>query len=239
MSTTATSPSRIFLLPPDSSGALAPPKVNEGAGASEVEDVASSVPDDAVLAAISLSAVPELTVVSAAEAGCASRAGAGALAAPLPAHRAGGVEGAGKAAAAGFEIGFNSAEIAGAAGAENTGVGADGKFAAAGALAATFFATGGTGTGALLRLTALAAGAKLGLAATGACAGIAAGLGAGVAGRGVGGVGVVAIGAAGFPASPFLSNPRATRRVPLACSTLMGLVRTRLAPMRKAFATPT
>jgi len=34
------------------------------------------------------------------------------------------------------------------------------------------------------------------------------------------------------------SSPRATRSVPLACSTLIGLVRTRFAPMRKAFATP-
>src|SRR5579864_1057503 len=42
----------------------------------------------------------------------------------------------------------------------------------------------------------------------------------------------------GFPGSPLRSNPRATRNVPLACSILMGLVRTRLAPMRNAFATP-
>src|ERR1700674_1656259 len=34
------------------------------------------------------------------------------------------------------------------------------------------------------------------------------------------------------------SSPRATRSVPLACSMLMGLVRTRLAPMRNALATP-
>ncbi len=37
---------------------------------------------------------------------------------------------------------------------------------------------------------------------------------------------------------PLRNNPRATRRVPFACSTLMGLVRTRFAPIRKAFATP-
>src|SRR5882762_1365063 len=42
-----------------------------------------------------------------------------------------------------------------------------------------------------------------------------------------------------FPVSPPLRNkPRATRSVPFACSTLMGLVRTRFAPIRKAFATP-
>jgi len=44
--------------------------------------------------------------------------------------------------------------------------------------------------------------------------------------------------AAGLAASPLRRSPRATRNVPLACSTLMGLVRTRFAPMRKAFATP-
>ena len=43
---------------------------------------------------------------------------------------------------------------------------------------------------------------------------------------------------AGFAASVFRSRPRATRNVPLDCSTLMGLVRTRLAPIRNAFATP-
>ena len=37
---------------------------------------------------------------------------------------------------------------------------------------------------------------------------------------------------------PLRNNPRATRSVPLACSTLIGLVNTRLAPIRKALATP-
>src|SRR5580658_9863499 len=41
-----------------------------------------------------------------------------------------------------------------------------------------------------------------------------------------------------FAVSLLRSNPRATRRVPFACSTLMGLVSTRLAPMRNALATP-
>ena len=36
----------------------------------------------------------------------------------------------------------------------------------------------------------------------------------------------------------FAQRPRATRSVPFACSTLIGLVRTRFAPMRNAFATP-
>ena len=44
--------------------------------------------------------------------------------------------------------------------------------------------------------------------------------------------------AAHLALSPFRSKPRATRIVPLACSTLIGFVSTRLAPMRNAFATP-
>jgi len=43
---------------------------------------------------------------------------------------------------------------------------------------------------------------------------------------------------AGLLASVLRSRPRATRNVPLDCSTLMGLVRTRLAPIRNALATP-
>ena len=42
----------------------------------------------------------------------------------------------------------------------------------------------------------------------------------------------------GLVASAFRSNPRATRSVPFDCSMLIGLVRTRLAPMRNALATP-
>src|SRR5271170_6409767 len=67
--------------------------------------------------------------------------------------------------------------------------------------------------------------------------------GFGGAGTGFTGFTVVAAaagvaGVAGFPASFLRSRPRATRSVPFACSTLMGLVRTRFAPIRKAFATP-
>ena len=47
-----------------------------------------------------------------------------------------------------------------------------------------------------------------------------------------------AVALAGFAASVLRSNPRATRSVPLDCSTLIGFVRTRLAPMRNALATP-
>ena len=58
-------------------------------------------------------------------------------------------------------------------------------------------------------------------------------------GAGVGGFGIAAVEAPVCFAPSFLrSSPRATRNVPFACSTLMGLVRTRFAPIRKAFATP-
>jgi len=43
---------------------------------------------------------------------------------------------------------------------------------------------------------------------------------------------------ADFAVSFLRSSPRATRNVPFACSTLIGLVRTKFAPIRKAFATP-
>src|SRR5215470_19654156 len=61
---------------------------------------------------------------------------------------------------------------------------------------------------------------------------------------GAGGLGVegCAVGVAAVPAFggsvPLRSRPRATRSVPFACSTLMGFVSTRLAPIRNAFATP-
>ena len=63
----------------------------------------------------------------------------------------------------------------------------------------------------------------------------------GFAGAGAGGTtfaAVVVAAAAGFAASFFRRSPRATRSVPFACSTLMGFVRTRFAPIRKALATP-
>src|ERR1700674_4350273 len=65
--------------------------------------------------------------------------------------------------------------------------------------------------------------------------------GAGFAAGGAGAAGFTAgpaALAAGFAASFLRSNPRATRNVALACSTLIVLVKTRLAPIRKAFATP-
>src|SRR5579862_6352792 len=48
----------------------------------------------------------------------------------------------------------------------------------------------------------------------------------------------VAAALAGFAPSFFRNNPRATLKVPFACSTLIGFVSTRFAPIRKAFATP-
>ncbi len=52
-------------------------------------------------------------------------------------------------------------------------------------------------------------------------------------------VGAASIGGVGFRVSPlFFSRPRATLSVPFACSTLIGLVRTRFAPIRNALATP-
>ena len=83
-----------------------------------------------------------------------------------------------------------------------------------GALAAT--ATGGSEAG------FVAVSAKLGVGCWG------------VAGFGVG---VCAV-EVPFDPSFFFSNPRATRKVPLDCSTLIGFVKTRLAPRRNAFATP-
>ena len=91
----------------------------------------------------------------------------------------------------------------------------------------------------------MAAGFEIGGAAGRGLAAVAADSVAGLAGAALaifGGTGVVAMGGAaaadGLVASPLRKSPRATRRVPFACSTLMGFVSTRLAPMRNALATP-
>ena len=66
------------------------------------------------------------------------------------------------------------------------------------------------------------------------------GLAGAVAGFAAGVAGVADTPGPAFGGSaPLRSRPRATRKVPFACSTLIGLVSTRLAPMRNAFATPT
>ena len=250
-STTAATPTSIFFLPPLASGTLAPPKVNVGAGMLAEDSLGSAVAEGALLLRASFSVI-EGIAASMAAGDCASRAGAAALAAPPPNDAEGdpdaaGADTVGARGAAGLGKGLASTETAGieCAGAARGAVGR--ICGVGGAIAATFLAAGGaivgtgddvgTGASALTEVAGFATGAALGLAAM-VGVGVGAGFAGGAAGRCVGGVGVVATGAAGFAASPFLSSPRATRRVPLACSTLMGLVRTRLAPIRKAFATP-
>src|SRR5208282_2003868 len=222
--TTAATPIRIFLLPPPLvSGTLAPPKVNVGAGLAE-ESLVSALADVALGLRTSFSAT-EGTGISAAAGDFASGAGA-----------AEDADAARGASGAGLDAGLASAAPPGIVAAGAAGGVAGRNCGAGGAIAAAFLAAGGAmvgtgaaaGTGMSTEVAGVAAGAALGLAAMG-CAGTGIGFAAGAAGRCVGGVGVVATGAAGFAASPFLSSPRATRRVPLACSTLMGLVRTRLA----------
>ena len=85
-----------------------------------------------------------------------------------------------------------------------------------------------------------------GLGATGAPSGglgaadfVGVGAGVGAAGGGVGTAKLpVAVAEPGLVGSLLRKSPRATRSVPFACSMLMGLVRTRFAPMRNALATP-
>ena len=210
-----------------------------------------------------------------------SRAGAGALAAPLATGAVGALNtgrlnstvGAGAAAFGGAGVAtaalYNAGGATAAAGATAfSATGAAGvSFVAAGVgWAATDAAAGhaadmggavGFGTvvagGCGLGGTAVAAGTTS-LGAAGATGFVPpnGGLGAigfGGAGAGVGesastggGVGTaklpVAVADPGFVGSLLRSNPRATRRVPFACSMLMGLVRTRFAPMRNALATP-
>src|SRR5258705_7693282 len=73
------------------------------------------------------------------------------------------------------------------------------------------------------------------------CEGVAAGREAGAAAFVMAATGGLAGGAGStvFAGSvPLRKRPRATRSVPFACSTLMGFVSTRLAPIRNALATP-
>jgi len=112
---------------------------------------------------------------------------------------------------AGIAAGFATGIVAGRGAATAAGLDGTAGFAAAAGLAATGFA--GTAP--------------------------APGVGPGVA-MGAGKVAVPCADApvAGLAGSALRSSPRATRSVPLDCSMLMGLVRTRLAPMRNALATP-
>jgi hypothetical protein len=247
MTTAATAPNKIFLLPPlDSASSAAPPKVNDGAEPTIADGLLG-----AASAGFSNNASAAACSCGFATTGASSilRAGAGALAAPLVASG----EPAGKAGLGG----------AIAAGAGNcSGCGIDGVWiegAVAGFAAGSSMSSSRTSASfsAGAELTAATAGHADG--ALGADGGISTGRGAitgegvtgaagftteiGLSGAGFGGTGVVATGgtdaAAGvLPGSLLRSRPRATRSVPLACSILMGLVRTRFAPMRNALATP-
>jgi hypothetical protein len=224
---------------------LAPPNVNEALDACELELDDSLATASAGFSKRSASAL--FAEVSATDGITASRAGAGALAAPPPKVDGG----AGAADADGLNPDVMSMEAAwlprtgrgaGAAGAAASSMtlisgkvcfGADGT-----ELATAVFAAGAmgfvTGAGGRAAETAAVGVALAGLA--GAADAVAAGLGA--AGFAAVAAGAVATETPGFAGSPLRNSPRATRNVPFDCSMLMGLVRTRLAPMRNALATP-
>lgn len=261
MSTTAATPINAFLLPPaDSRSSVAPPKLNDGAD--PAYGAGSLCTASAGFSNISSAAARGFGSIF----GCGgSRAGAGALAAP-PVTGALGTGGLNSLVAVGVDARGGEGGVAtaalyktgGAAGAEGargfsaTGVGAGGigaaGFAATGAAGQAGvdvgFAAGGTGFGGSDEGRAVEAagfGAGLGAAAAGVTAGVDGAADACV-GVGTGAVGTaklpVAVALPGLPGSLLRSSPRATRKVPFACSMLMGLVRTRFAPMRNALATP-
>src|SRR6202140_4680464 len=100
---------------------------------------------------------------------------------------------------------------------------------------AAFAVATGAGAGLTESTSDLVGTGVVGTARTAGASGLVAG--AGLAATVV--AGEVAIAPApGFSGSPLRGSPRATRNGPLACSMLMGLVRTRLAPIRNPFATP-
>ncbi len=227
-----------------------PPKVNVGA---EENEPASGTGEALALAAAStgLSGSETAAEVGSVAVTCAvaSRAGAAALAAPaevvsgnptLDGDTTCGLpdvsSGLGPAAAAGASLGaaIGSADVAIDSKTEGTGsadsaarvIGLEAETAMlvcgvcfCAGMTVTRGATGGTGR----------EGTTRGVTSTGFAAAVAEGAGLAAA---------LAADAAGFAASFLRSSPRATRNVPFACSTLIGLVRTRLAPMRKALATP-
>ena len=244
--TAAATPIRAFLLPPSvDSGVLAPPNVKVGAGAEESGTWPPALPSSTVFAA----AADSLSGAGCSNAGSgATRAGAGALAAPVA------------PAGAPIPVGGESKGLTPADGERVLGNGCGGAVLNAGGATGVAVGTAGTSVSVSISrtssvgsgifavgagLTVLAVAAWTGLGAAGA-AGFVTGAGivgrgfAGVAAAGLGAAGADAVGAAvaGFAGSPLRSNPRATRSVPLACSTLIGLVSTRFAPMRNAFATP-
>jgi hypothetical protein len=226
------------LLPPlDSTGRLAPPKVKDVCDACELDDsLATASAGGSRTGVVSFGALAG-EISTAGKLGT-SRAGAGALAAPLLYEAA-------TAADDGWNPDVMSME---AAWLPRTGRGAVGAADAAACSMTlssgkvSFVALGGV-LGTELATAVLAAGAiglagdAAGRAGTAAVEAATAGL-AGAAGLEGAAAVEFATGIPGFAGSPLRSSPRATRNVPFDCSILMGLVRTRLAPMRNAFATP-
>src|ERR1700734_1924232 len=228
MSTIAASASKAFLLPPPADFVLlstAPPNVNEGAEetASEVEELSTSalaLPVDASTSGSSVEGFSGEAMLA------TSRAGAAALAAP--------------------------AEDTGDAPFMDSGLSflADGTFgfaseAAIEAILGDFVCWGTAPTdsfdspdgaitlealaaklGSGVAFCALVAGTGLTIDAARGTAGLGTRVGFADAGAEFAGLGV-AIVADGLAPSFLRNRPRATRSVPLACSTLMGLVRTR------------
>lgn len=237
--------------------------MNEGAG--EIDSSAEALLELAATFSTGISgSETTVEVVSTGEAiGSASRAGAGALAAPLasPTEPAGEnptldgvrtsglleiVSALGSAAAAEIMIGTDvgAADLTIDAGITSFEAAATASLdSAASALtlraeAPTFGATGFSF--AMLAIADVARGA------TGAAWRLVDKFGVVAGAGGFGGIGADAVGLAATPAAEVVdfavsllrNSPRATRNVPFACSTLMGFVRTRFAPIRKAFATP-
>lgn len=218
---TAATPMKIFFRPPSGSDSALPPP-NENVGAAGALDEDETELKAAASAGFSITA----SVVSKASDGASavlgsgtSRAGAGALAAPL-------LSDGPDALNAGFSVAaVGEAEpFAGAAGAAAP---SSPLISIAFLACAAAFAAGLTVGGAIGR-----GGSADGFAAVDTVVFAGDGVGAGAEAAGA------TPAAAGFPVSPLRSNPRATRSVPFACSTLIGLVSTRFAPMRNALATP-
>src|SRR5215468_4659661 len=261
----AATPIHTFLLPPvDSRSSTPPPKLNDGAdpayGAGSLCAASAGFSNKSAADARGFSSILGCGGSRAGAGALAAPAATGALATGglnslVGADTRGGE--AGVATAALYKTG-RAAGPAGAAGFSATG--AAGGLAAAGAVGhagvdAGFAAGAGDGFGAAVAAGATGfggrdagrapgtagLGAGLGVAAAGVATG-ADGVGTGAVGAGAAAAGIaklpVAVALPAFPGSLLRSSPRATRKVPFACSMLMGLVRTRFAPIRNALATP-
>src|ERR1700722_2632673 len=239
MRTTAASAMKIFLLPPLAESASlprVPPKVNEWAG--DTVSWAADVPG--TIALLPRVSGPGMTVAGLSEVstlGAASRAGAGALAAPAESPTQGlifgGVEisdwptvNTGLDSETGVDTVVAEATCSDSALTDSVVFpdSATPLKAEAEKMGAGFCAGSGTCVTADIGRVEATLGTSVGFA------------GSGVEAAGFGGGAVVV--AAGLLPSFLRRRPRATRSVPFACSTLMGLVRTRFAPIRNAFATP-